>query len=258
MGRRAEVHADRIGRQRRAPAGAAQAQREVEVLHVGEDRLVEPARLLPCRAPVGAGCARRASQQRALAGGPRPRPSPCRRGKPPSTASAASPVAVDQGARPAAASARRPSRDLAPRAMGLSSRSKPGRTSTSLLSSTTISPEPAATPPLQACCEAVVVGLGGVAPSAGQSARHALGRVVGRAVVDHDHAVIERLGSKVAQAAVGQLVTVVRHDHDVDGGRHALIVLSARGSPASVASAGSRGLAKRASCAGRIPSSPSL
>ncbi len=65
VGDRAEVHADRVGGLGGRPAGAAQAQREVEDLHVCADRLVEAPDLLPRGAPVGAGGALRAGQRRA-------------------------------------------------------------------------------------------------------------------------------------------------------------------------------------------------
>ena len=69
---------------------------------------------------------------------------------------------------------------------------------------------------------------GAASATAGQSAAHAHRGVVGRAVVDQDHAVLERLGAQMAQAAVGQVVAVVGDDHDVDGWRHAPIVLAPR------------------------------
>ena len=69
----AEVDSHRLGRHGCAPAGAAQAQRQVEVLRVGKDRLVEPADLAPRGAPVCRRGPGRPREPRPRISGPRDR-----------------------------------------------------------------------------------------------------------------------------------------------------------------------------------------
>ena len=62
-----------VGGGHRAPAGDPQSQCQVEVLHVGEDRLVQAADLFPCGAPVGRRRAGRTRERRTRVAGARER-----------------------------------------------------------------------------------------------------------------------------------------------------------------------------------------
>ena len=202
---RAEVHADGIRGADRAPAGGAESQREIEVLVVGEDRLVEPADLRPGAAPVRGGGAGGPGEQRMLVAGVLDRDSPAAGGSRP--ASRRPPGRSCRScARPAAASAKRPSPTVGSASSGAVTRArKSGRQSTSLLSSTITSPVPACTPRLQASAKPRLSAKPSRWASGHSAARRS--RVSSVEPLSHDDQVVrERLGPQVAQAAVGQVV----------------------------------------------------
>ena len=199
---RPEVDARRVRRGGRRPAGRAQPQREVEVLAVGEDPLVEPADLLPRRRAGRRPPCPPARPAPATARRPPPPGRPCNRGNGLSVRSMVRPIESIRS--PSGPDAER--RDRADRpgraSSGATTRSrKSGRQSTSLLSSTTTSPSPAATAALQASAKPRLVSIRRCVASRPVGG-HALVGAVGRPVVADDQPVLARLSGEVPQAAL--------------------------------------------------------
>ena len=209
---------DRVGGDGRLPAGGTEAEGEVEILRVDEDSLVETAGGLPGRTTVRRRSARRARDDRAseprlphrTAVEPRePRQGRVRR--------QADTVDLVRSGTHELAPATIPTRSSA---NGDTRRSrKSAGHSTSLLSSTTTSPSPAATPRLQAAGNPRFRSSS-TTPNLRKLRANALRGAVGRRVVGDHHDVGQGLLTQTAEATPGQIPPVERRDDDVDRGGH--------------------------------------
>ncbi len=218
VGGGAEVHADRVRREERAPSRRAQPEREVEVLHVGEDRFVEPVGLLPCRAAVRGRGARGTREHRPLAA--------CALEGHALKARKARERAV--GDKPGAVD-RLLSRLQHQRCHGadvrvLSEGSDEALEEVGPAVDVVVEQHDDFTrargdPPVAGFGEAVVL-VEMLEVDVGPSLAHPHARVVGGAVVHDDEPERHGLSTQVAQAIRGEVEAVVRDDHDVYRGRH--------------------------------------
>ena len=206
------------GRRGRPPAGGAQPQRQVEVLAVGGNALVEAADRLPgacagrrrrCRpGRPGPGRGDVASRDRA----------PWSRGNALSVASVVSPI-ESISRRPGARTARRRSRAAGRlRAARRAARGSPGRQSTSLLSSTIdVAVAQRRRAGVAGLREAAVV-LGAQHVRRPASRAPTARRVPSVEPLSHDDHAGARASARArcSQAALGEVVAVVHQDDDVD------------------------------------------
>jgi hypothetical protein len=218
VGGRAQVHAHRVRRQHRAPSGAAQAQGEIEVLHVGEDRFVQTSQLLPRRTAVGRRCTRRPSQDGPLAVGLRDVQSLQSR-EAAQRHVGGEPRAVDQ---PLARLQHQRRHRADPRVLLERHRQRLQKVCANVdvvvqqhnhLARAGRHATVAGFGEAVILLEALDVHIWPVRANTGAA-------VVDRAVVDEDDPMLDCLLAQMAQAAVGQLVPAVGDDHHVDRGRH--------------------------------------